>query len=347
MSIRDFEIDGEFKNGLARAIKKDPFTYEKFVGFVSKNNEVIIPFKYPYQAINKEAQVEKDVIVLQDECGKYGVLDKTNELILNFEYEDIFVYDYFGKTLIAFKKNGFYGMTINGQKVLDTTYDYISIFNKKHNPYYDLDLGKKGDNLGIEAEIYFFKGEKAGLFLYDTVICEPIAEWYSYRKSETPRESFVCISKLNVISDENLAVMPKNTIVYSILSESRTIITRVTVQNHRVVRNEKIIECNSKEFTDLGNGFISISETGRGYFGIGIGGGGRLKNKGKDLIYNTINEKSLDLNSLPNGKYMIMQSRYFDGFTIEVVKRFYSIFIRINQEMSIVSNKKEWFAENR
>ena len=341
----NFEIDGEFKNGLARAIKKDPFTYEKFVGFVSKSNEVIIPFKYPYQGINKEAQFEKGVIVLQDGDGKYGVLDQTNELILNFEHEDIFVYDYFGKTLIAFKKNGLYGMTINGQKVLDTTYDYISIFNKKYNPYYDLDLGKKGDKLGIEAEIYFFKGEKVGLFLYDTVICKPIAEWYSLLKSETPKESFVCISKINVISDDNLAVIPQNVIVYSILSESRKIINRVTIQNHRVTRNEKITECNREEFTNLGNGFISISETGRGYFGIGMGGGGRLKNKGKDLVYNTINGKSLDLNSLPNGKYMSMQSRYFDGFTIQIVKRFYSIFIRINQDMSIVSRKKEWFSD--
>ena len=337
---QNFEIEGEFHSGLARAIKKDSFTEEKFIGFVSLNNEVIIPFKYPYQGINKVAELKDGIVCVQNGFGKFGVLDKENELILNFEYEDIFICSYHEKSLIVYKKNDFYGMRINDKEVLNTIYDFISI-------------DRRGGCYTMTKEIYFYKGKKVGLFLYDTIICDTIAKWSGvYGKTKYPGEYFddhpydISISKLNeiVLGEKSRMVIPDNIIVYKIFSGDKHLIIRVMIQNNSVIKKEKIMECNDNEFSHLGMGFVSISEKTGGRRAESRGDG-RFKNKGKDIICNTVNGKYLDLNTLPNGKWMnIYIHSHGYGLMIEItVNWLYLRVIEFDRNLNIVSNKKKWF----
>lgn len=90
-------------------------------GALNNKGKVVIPFKY-----NGLEVLNDDYVIAINEAEKYGVIDRKNNTVINFDYEDMW-WASEKYNLFAVCKDGKYGcISINGEIIVPFEYDDIS-----------------------------------------------------------------------------------------------------------------------------------------------------------------------------------------------------------------------------
>jgi hypothetical protein len=97
----------------------------------------------------------------QNEAGRYGYINADNEIVIPFEYDDIFVYDYTEKIFFRVEKDGKFGIIdVTGKLILPVEYETIGA------SYY---IDSNDDKIFFTAK----KDNKFGFFNSDGIMILP------------------------------------------------------------------------------------------------------------------------------------------------------------------------------
>jgi hypothetical protein len=113
-----------FSEGLAAVVQNGK------IGFINAKNEIVIPFQYcyfdKYNAYDFGYLFHNDCCIMTNEKGKFGLINKKGEWILNPIYDKILSLNENGYRIVVNEEK--YGIIdSNNQVVYPTEYDYIDI----------------------------------------------------------------------------------------------------------------------------------------------------------------------------------------------------------------------------
>lgn len=159
-----------FSEGLAAVVRNGK------IGFINAKNEIVIPFKYcyfdKYNAYDFGYLFHNDCCVITNEKGKFGLINKKGEWILNPIYDEILPLQKNGYRLVVNKEK--YGVIdSNNNIVYPTEYDYIDIVSN------GFVLAKEGKMWQID-----FSGKVTKPFMYE--MSEEILFVSGYTEDEYP-----------------------------------------------------------------------------------------------------------------------------------------------------------------
>ncbi|MBQ2397507.1 MAG: WG repeat-containing protein [Bacteroidales bacterium] len=159
-----------FSEGLAAVVRNGK------IGFINAKNEIVIPFKYcyfdKYNAYDFGYLFHNDCCVITNEKGKFGLINKKGEWILNPIYDKILPLHENGYRLVVNKEK--YGVIdSNNNIVYPTEYDYIDIVSN------GFVLAKEGKMWQID-----FSGKVTKPFMYE--MSEEILFVSGYTEDEYP-----------------------------------------------------------------------------------------------------------------------------------------------------------------
>jgi hypothetical protein len=159
-----------FSEGLAAVVRNGK------IGFINAKNEIVIPFKYcyfdKYNAYDFGYLFHNDCCVITNEKGKFGLINKKGEWILNPIYDKILLLQKNGYRLVVNKEK--YGVIdSNNNIVYPTEYDYIDIVSN------GFVLAKEGKMWQID-----FSGKVTKPFMYE--MSEEILFVSGYTEDEYP-----------------------------------------------------------------------------------------------------------------------------------------------------------------
>lgn len=159
-----------FSEGLAAVVRNGK------IGFINAKNEIVIPFKYcyfdKYNAYDFGYLFHNDCCVITNEKGKFGLINKKGEWILNPIYDKILPLQKNGYRLVVNKEK--YGVIdSNNNIVYPTEYDYIDIVSN------GFVLAKEGKMWQID-----FSGKVTKPFMYE--MSEEILFVSGYTEDEYP-----------------------------------------------------------------------------------------------------------------------------------------------------------------
>lgn len=159
-----------FSEGLAAVVRNGK------IGFINAKNEIVIPFKYcyfdKYNAYDFGYLFHNDCCVITNEKGKFGLINKKGEWILNPIYDKILPLHENGYRLVVNKEK--YGVIdSNNNIVYPTEYDYIDIVSN------GFVLAKEGKMWQID-----FSGKVTKPFMYE--MSEEILFISGYTEDEYP-----------------------------------------------------------------------------------------------------------------------------------------------------------------
>lgn len=159
-----------FSEGLAAVVRDGK------IGFINAKNEIVIPFKYcyfdKYNAYDFGYLFHNDCCVITNEKGKFGLINKKGEWILNPIYDEILPLQKNGYRLVVNKEK--YGVIdSNNNIVYPAEYDYIDIVSN------GFVLAKEGKMWQID-----FSGKVTKPFMYE--MSEEILFVSGYTEDEYP-----------------------------------------------------------------------------------------------------------------------------------------------------------------
>jgi hypothetical protein len=159
-----------FSEGLAAVVRNGK------IGFINAKNEIVIPFKYcyfdKYNAYDFGYLFHNDCCVITNEKGKFGLINKKGEWILNPIYDEILPLQKNGYRLVVNKEK--YGVIdSNNNIVYPAEYDYIDIVSN------GFVLAKEGKMWQID-----FSGKVTKPFMYE--MSEEILFVSGYTEDEYP-----------------------------------------------------------------------------------------------------------------------------------------------------------------
>ena len=159
-----------FSEGLAAVVRNGK------IGFINAKNEIVIPFKYcyfdKYNAYDFGYLFHNDCCVITNEKGKFGLINKKGEWILNPIYDKILPLHENGYRLVVNKEK--YGVIdSNNNIVYPAEYDYIDIVSN------GFVLAKEGKMWQID-----FSGKVTKPFMYE--MSEEILFVSGYTEDEYP-----------------------------------------------------------------------------------------------------------------------------------------------------------------
>lgn len=159
-----------FSEGLAAVVRDGK------IGFINAKNEIVIPFQYcyfdKYNAYDFGYLFHNDCCVITNEKGKFGLINKKGEWILNPIYDEILPLQKNGYRLVVNKEK--YGVIdSNNNIVYPAEYDYIDIVSN------GFVLAKEGKMWQID-----FSGKVTKPFMYE--MSEEILFVSGYTEDEYP-----------------------------------------------------------------------------------------------------------------------------------------------------------------
>lgn len=159
-----------FSEGLAAVVRNGK------IGFINAKNEIVIPFQYcyfdKYNAYDFGYLFHNDCCVITNEKGKFGLINKKGEWILNPIYDEILPLQKNGYRLVVNKEK--YGVIdSNNNIVYPAEYDYIDIVSN------GFVLAKEGKMWQID-----FSGKVTKPFMYE--MSEEILFVSGYTEDEYP-----------------------------------------------------------------------------------------------------------------------------------------------------------------
>lgn len=159
-----------FSEGLAAVVRDGK------IGFINAKNEIVIPFQYcyfdKYNAYDFGYLFHNDCCVITNEKGKFGLINKKGEWILNPIYDKILPLQKNGYRLVVNKEK--YGVIdSNNNIVYPAEYDYIDIVSN------GFVLAKEGKMWQID-----FSGKVTKPFMYE--MSEEILFVSGYTEDEYP-----------------------------------------------------------------------------------------------------------------------------------------------------------------
>jgi hypothetical protein len=159
----------EYNDGLAIAIKTNPITEEKRIGFVDKDNNIIIPFIYPDCIENSWSNFENGYCSLVDDTRKYGLIDIEGRKRIPFIYDE--------SIDATESKEGIYFVARQGKlKTLYYLSDYNSLYihtSKIMDDLTKVTIEEEFNLTVMKKENHFFatKGDKIFMENFDNIEC--------------------------------------------------------------------------------------------------------------------------------------------------------------------------------